>query len=175
MLRAVFLASSLQLEVKCYFAREMTSGQKTEAKGSSHHAVTHARAHVISIATWNVRTLVESAGGDRRICRSRWVPGADPHVLGNLRRPHYVERKLDLLVKEMRTLGVAVTGIQETKWFGNDVWFADGYTLLYSGRPLPVDSEPQTRNEGAGILLDSCATVAWRDAGKAGKLSVLGW
>ena len=136
----------------------MTSGQRTRAKGHNHHA------RVISIATWNVRTLVESAGGDRRICRSRQIPRADPHIPDTSTGPLYVDRKLDLLVKELKRLDVAVAGIQETKWFGNDVWSADGYTLLHSGRPLPDEGEPQKRNEGVGILLDSCATVAWKDA-----------
>ena len=41
----------------------MTRRQKQKAKGSKHRT--------IAFATWNVRTLVENAGGDRRICRSR--------------------------------------------------------------------------------------------------------
>ena len=31
---------------------------------------------------------------------------------------HYVDRKLDLLVKELKKFDVAITGIQKTKWFG---------------------------------------------------------
>ena len=57
-------------------------------------------------------------------------------------------------MREVKRLRVAVAGIQETKWFGSDVWNADGYTLLHSGRPLPEESDPQVRNEGVGILLD---------------------
>ena len=65
-------------------------------------------------------------------------------------------------------LGITVAGIQETKWFGtSDVWNADGYTLLHSGHPISDDGEPQTRNEGVITLLDRCATVAWKDAGKS--------
>ena len=45
-----------------------------------------------------------------------------------------VDRKLDLLVKETEHYGVSVAGIQETKWFGKDVWPATGgYTFLHSG------------------------------------------
>ena len=65
----------------------------------------------------------------------------------------------------------AVVAIQETKWFGKDVWQADGHTSLHSGRPLPKDGEPAVRNEGVGILLDERATA--RRLGKSGMLSAL--
>ena len=79
---------------------------------------------------------------------------------------HLVNRKLDLLAKELRRHGVAVAAIQETKWFGSDVWQAGGYTLLHSGHPLPSDDEPAVRNEGVGIMLDERATTAWKEAGE---------
>jgi hypothetical protein len=69
-------------------------------------------------------------------------------------------------VKELKRLGVSITGIQETKWFGKDIWTADGYTLLHSGRPLPNEDDPHSRNEGVGIILDKQATDAWKDAGE---------
>ena len=49
-----------------------------------------------------------------------------------------VYRKLDLLVHELQRYGVSIAGVQESKWFGVDVWTAaDGYIFLHSGRPLP--------------------------------------
>ena len=78
-----------------------------------------------------------------------------------------MDRTLDLLVKELKRLGITVAVIQEMKWYRSDVWKPDGYTLLHSGRPLPDEDEPQTRNEGVGILLDRCATAAWKDAGES--------
>ena len=77
-----------------------------------------------------------------------------------------VDRKLDLLMKELKRYSVSVAGIQETKWFGNDVWTADGYTFLHPGRPLPEADEPAKRNEGVGIALDKAATEAWRESGE---------
>ena len=56
--------------------------------------------------------------------------------------------------------------IQETKWFGKDVWPVGRYTFLHSGRPLPGDQERASRNEGVGITLDEKATVAWKNAGE---------
>ncbi len=68
--------------------------------------------------------------------------------------------------RQLRRYRVSVAGIQETKWFGKDVWPADGYTFLHSGRLLPSDGEKATRNEGVGIALDERATAAWREAGE---------
>ena len=74
--------------------------------------------------------------------------------------------KLDLLARELKRYGVSILGIQETKWFGSDVWPADGYTFLHSGCPIPSDQERATRNEGVGIVLDKKATAAWKNAGE---------
>ena len=113
--------------------------------------------------TWNVRSLVENSG-DIRVCRKRCLhngvsAGAD-----------VVDKKLDLLVGELQRYGVSVAGIQETKWFGKDIWPASyGYTLLHSGRPIPGDSDIVNRQEGVGILLDKRASAAWRRGGEVWK------
>ena len=81
-----------------------------------------------------------------------------------------MDRKLDLLVGELQRYGISVARIQETKWFGKDVWRAvEGFTLLHSDRPLPVNGEVAVRNEGVGIILDPQATAAGRDAGEVWK------
>ena len=46
---------------------------------------------------------------------------------------------------ELRKYGVSVAGIQETKWFGKDVWPVGRYTFLRSGRPLPGDQKRASR------------------------------
>ena len=66
-------------------------------------------------ATWNVRSLVESSG-DIRVCRAAaWFAA--------LNGGGGVDRKLDLLVDELGKYRVDVAGLQETKWFGSDVWW----------------------------------------------------
>ena len=103
------------------------------------------------VATWNVRTLVECSG-DERICRKQ-IMGVAKH--GNHSgKPGKIDRKIDLLMGELRKYGVSVAGIQETKWFGKDVWPVGRYTFLHSGSPLPGDQERASRNEGVGIALD---------------------
>ena len=68
-----------------------------------------------------------------------------------------MDRKLDLLVGELQRYNVSVGGIQETKWFGADVWpAANGYTLLHSGRPVPSSDDAVTRREGVGLESYCC-------------------
>ena len=108
-------------------------------------------------ATWNVRLLVESSG-DIRVCRA--ARSAALNGGGG------VDRKLDLLVDELEKYRVDVAGLQETKWFGSDVWRAGGSTLLHFGRPVPGADEPCHRNEGVGILLNAGLTAAWKRGGE---------
>ena len=115
----------------------------------------HCRRNVLYVGTWNVRSLVETSG-DRRVCCSRRVAYGDTGV----------ERKLDLLVKELARYCISIAGIQETKWFGSDIWPAGEWTFLHSGRILPADDDIAIRREGVGILLDGRATAAWRAAGE---------
>ena len=76
------------------------------------------------MATWNVRSLVENAG-DERIRRRR-----PQKALSN---PQAIGHKLDLLMRELRQYRASVGAIQETKWFGSDIWHAEGYTFLHLG------------------------------------------
>ena len=69
----------------------------------------------ISFATWNIHTLVESAGGDQWICRVRPNSKSCPPPSTVSYGSHCVDRKLDFLVKELRKFDVAIVGIQETK------------------------------------------------------------
>ena len=137
--------------------------QQSTGRHNVRRAWHHHSRKALTVVTWNVRSLVENSG-DERICRKCPQGGGN---VGNRRSgPQSVDRKLDLVVKELRRYRVSVAGIQETKWFGKDVWFADGYTFLHSGRPLPSDRERATRNEGVGIALDQRATTAWKEAGE---------
>ena len=106
----------------------------------------------LTMATWNVRSLVETSG--------------DRCIRGKRGGSNNVDRKLDLVVSELKRYGVSIAAIQETKWFGSDIWQADDYTFLHSGRPLPNNGESAMRNEGVGIALNKEATKAWKEAGE---------
>ena len=55
-----------------------------------------------------------------------------------------------------------MAGIQETKWFGVDVWpGTGGYTMLRYGRCTPGADDVVSQREGVGIVLDKRATAAW--------------
>ena len=111
----------------------------------------------VNIASWNVRSLVEDSGGDPRICRKRPLSNSCSHV---------IDRKFDFLVTELRRFRVDIAAVQETRWFDNDVWLSQGYTMLHSGRQLPADNELASRNESVGIILSPVMTDAWRRAGQ---------
>ena len=54
-------------------------------------------------------------------------------------------------MKELKRYRVSVAAIQETRWFGKDIWQADDFVFVHSGHPLPAEGEPALRNEGVGI------------------------
>ena len=63
--------------------------------------------------------------------------------------------------------GISVAGVQETKWFGSDVWPAvDGHIMLHSGRPVPQDGVTVVRREGVWNVLNPRAAAAWKAAGE---------
>ena len=120
------LALIVQIEVESILHEEMARNnvsqsfhQHRKADGKTKRRNSRKK---LFFATWNVRSLVENSG-DARICRSR------PQQTN----PTIVDRKLDLLMEELARYNVSVAGIQETKWFGRDVWTAGGYTFLHSG------------------------------------------
>ena len=107
----------------------------------------------ITTKSWTVRSLVEDTG--------------DPRVSRRSSTSHSgVDRKLDLLADELRVHGIDLASIQETRWFGNDVWPAGACTFLHSGRPLPQDGQPARRNEGVGIFLNAAMTTLWKRGGE---------
>ena len=101
-----------------------------------------------------MRTLVEAEGS---IATSVVRPGS---------RGVAVDRKATLMVQELKRFRMNITGISETKWFGQAVYNVEGYTILHSGRPIPTETQAAERGEGVGIVLDPHMTMAWRDAGE---------
>ena len=77
-----------------------------------------------------------------------------------------VDRKAILMVQDLKRFMMNITGISETKWFGQAVYNVEGYTILHSGRPIPTETLEVKRGEGVGIVLDTHMTMAWRDAGE---------
>lgn len=73
-----------------------------------------------------------------------------------------MDRKVDLIVNELRKFSISVTGISETKWFGQEVHSVSNFTILHSGHPRPEQSERFECGEGVDIVLNLQMTDAWR-------------
>ena len=63
------------------------------------------------------------------------------------------DRKIDLIVREMRQYNVKVTALQETKWFGSEVNQVAGSVVLTSGRKKPAQGDTVKKGEGVAIVL----------------------
>ena len=65
--------------------------------------------------SWNVHSLVERSGSFQTASATR----------------HLVEdEKCHRVVAELSKFGVIVAGLQETHWFGSDLYVVDGFTVL---------------------------------------------
>ena len=79
------------------------------------------------------------------------------------------QRKVDLIVNEMKRYGVKVAALQETKWFGCEVYQVGGSIVLTSGREKPALNDSKQRGEGVAIMLSGPAVDAWKRAVKQWK------
>ena len=52
-----------------------------------------------------------------------------------------VDRKINFLVEELRRFEMSITGVSETKWFGQGVYDVDGFVMVHSGRPVCFDED----------------------------------
>ena len=68
------------------------------------------------------------------------------------------ERKVDLIVREMRRYDMKVVGLKETKWFGCDVYDVAGSIVLTAGRAVP---DSMTVSKEVKVLL-GWAIDAWK-------------
>jgi len=63
---------------------------------------------------------------------------------------------------------VKIAVLQETKWFGSEVYNVTGAVVLTSDRPIPVDGESFCRGEDIPIfLMDWVINDARKPAGKS--------
>ena len=96
------------------------------SQGSTYHLAQRARkrSKTWRIGKWNVCSMVDTQGMEAIASRRQDGQRGE-------------ERKVDLIVREMKRYNVKVAGLQETKWFGCDVSDVAGSVVLASGRPLP--------------------------------------
>ena len=105
------------------------------------------------LGTWNVRSLVDAEGSVNTARQGRDVCHAE-------------DRRVDLVVRELKRYDVKVAALQETLWFGSAVYRVGESVVLAAGRPIPAAGEPMKWGEGVAIVLSG---PAWRTAGEQWK------
>ncbi|XP_065197221.1 uncharacterized protein LOC135828726 [Sycon ciliatum] len=113
----------------------------------------------IKFGSWNVRSLVNCDGP---------VETATTRNL-NLKNSNQVnciveDRKINIVVREARRLGIETLGLQETKWFGNNVYNVEDAVVVASGRPTPVENF--ARGEGVALVMRGRSALAFAAGGR---------
>ena len=100
------------------------------SQGTCHRAqrARSRRSQTWRLGTWNVRSM-EDTEGPIEIASRRQDKRRDE------------DRKVDWIVRELKWYNMKVAGLQETKWFGNDVYNVSGAAVLTSGRKTPSMGE----------------------------------
>ena len=73
------------------------------------------------------------------------------------------------MVSELEKYRVIVAGLQETKWFGNEVYKVGESMVLSAGRDVPRERRNGQRGEGVAIIPSGPAVNAWRASGSQRK------
>ncbi len=76
------------------------------------------------------------------------------------------ERKIDQVVGELGRYKVVVAALQETKWFGSEVYRVGDSIVLTAGREVPSGRGVRQRGEGVAIVLAGPAVHAWKSGGR---------
>ena len=110
----------------------------------------------VNFGTWNVRSMVDTEGPlEVASQRADGQSGED--------------RKVDQILCELERYDVVVGALQETKWFGSEVYEVNGSVVLTAGRTTPAQGEPVQRGEGVALVLRGLALEAWKRGGKQWK------
>ena len=106
------------------------------------------------LASWNVRTLLDTVG-PIETARQRCV-GRDAE-----------DRRIDQVIDILEDYCVTVAALQETKWFGSEIYTVGKSLVLTAGRPVPRDDGQ--RGEGVALVLGGPAIHAWKAGGSRWK------
>ena len=71
------------------------------------------------------------------------------------------DRKVNLIVNELKRYDVKVAALQETKSFGSEVYQVSGSVVLTAGKKTPGEGENVVRGEGVALVLSD----AWKRGG----------
>ena len=76
------------------------------------------------------------------------------------------DRRIDLIVRELDRYNIKVAALQETKWFGRNVYVVGESVVLTAGRKTPQRNESRQRGEEVAIVLSKEAATVWRAGGE---------
>ena len=110
-----------------------------EEPSIAHRTKQKSKSSLWYLASWNVRSLIDKEGSVRTAndkCE-RQIPD---------------ERRIDQVVNELGRYGVMVAALQETKWFGKEVYRVGDSVVLTAGRPVPAEGQARKRGEGVAIV-----------------------
>jgi len=62
-------------------------------------------------------------------------------------------KRIDLIVHKLARYNVSVGALQETKWFGNEVYKVGDNVMLTAGRRTPAERDIVQRGEGVALVL----------------------
>ena len=147
--------TSLSSYQGCSPAEALHTSQGEPSYGA-HRASSGRKLSVWHMESWNVRTLVDIDG------TIETARGG----LGDVSVPD--ERKVDQVLSELDRYHVVVAALQETKWFGCEVYRVGESVVLSAGREVPETGTRQ-RGEGVAIVLSGEAVSAWRARGSQWK------
>lgn len=75
-------------------------------------------------------------------------------------------RRIDQVVAALEKYEVAVTALQETKWFGSNIYSVGRSLVLTSGRPTPINSSgTRQRGEAVALVLRGPALSCYKAGG----------
>ena len=80
------------------------------------------------------------------------------------------DRRIDQVVGVLDRYGVVVCALQETKWFGSEVYKVGESLVLTAGREVPGAGHVRQRGEGVAIVLSGPAIGAWKAGGSCWKV-----
>ena len=126
------------------------------SQGRKRSSAQRARSICCNFGTLNVRSMVDTEGP---------VEVANQRADGQRGE----DRKVDQIVCELERYDIVVGALQETKWFGCEVYKVNGSVALTAGRTTPAQGELVQRGEGVALVLRGLALDTWKKGGKQWK------
>lgn len=146
--------------------RGVASPRVPSSKISNKYAHSRTERNELQLASWNVRSLVNVSGPiETAFVRQEYSNFKNSNLTISKKNKNIDDRRIDIVVNELKRLRIEVAGLQETRWFGEAVYSVQDSVVLSSGRKLPQKGEKFIRGEGVAIVLRGRAARAWKDGG----------